>query len=92
MICLSESCLDSSICSYNDNLNITGYKLVTADHPVIVKRSHVCLYFKESLSVRCLHNSYLKERLKLEVSISNKRGYVVSLYQSPSQTSEKTGS
>ena len=47
------------------------------------------MYFKESLPVRCLPNSYLKECLILEVSINNKRDYVVSLYRSPSQTSDE---
>ena len=39
--------------------------------------------------MRCLPNSYLKEYLILEVSINNKRGYVVSLYRSPSQASDE---
>ena len=47
------------------------------------------MYFKESLPVRCLPNSYLKECLIIRVSINNKRGYVVSLYRSPSQTSDE---
>ena len=49
----------------------------------------VCVYFKESLPVRCLSNSYLKECLILKVSIDNKRSYFVSLYRSPSQTSDE---
>ena len=47
------------------------------------------MYFKESLPLKCLSNSYLKECLIHEVSINNKRGYVVSLYRSPSQTSDE---
>ena len=39
--------------------------------------------------MKCLSNSYLKECLILEVSINNKRGYVVSLYRSPSQTPDE---
>ena len=75
MICLLESYLDASVSSDNNNLN--------------VKRCGVCVYFKESLPVRCLPNSYLKECFVLEVSVNNKRGYVVSLYRSPSQTSDE---
>ena len=64
MTCLSESYLDASVSSDNDNLNINGYKLVRADHPGNVKRGGVCVcvcvYFKESLPVKCLSNSYLK--------------------------------
>ena len=47
----------------------------------------MCIYFKESLPGNCLPNLYLKECLLFEVSINNKRGYVVSMYCSPSQTS-----
>ena len=86
MICWSESYLDVSISSDNGNLNINSYKFVRADHPGDVKRGGVYVYFKESLLVRCLPNSYLKECFILDVSINNKRGYVVSLYRSPSQT------
>ena len=89
MICLSESYIDASVSSDNDNLNINWYKLVRADHLANGERGGVCVYFKESLPVRCLPNCYLKERLILEFSINNKRGYVVSLYQSPSQMSDE---
>ena len=73
MICLLESHLDASESSDNDNLNINGYKLVRADHPGNVKRGGACVYFKQSLPVRCLPNSYLKECLILEVSINSKK-------------------
>ena len=93
MICLSESYLDSSVFSDNDNndndnLYIKDYKLVRADHPGNVKRGGVCVYFKESLPASCPPNPYLKECLIFEVSINNNRGYVVSMYRSPSQTSD----
>ena len=87
MICLSESYLDSSASFNNDNLYIKDYKLLRADHPWNVKRGGACVYFKESLPVSCLPNPYLKECLIFEVSINNKKGYVVSMYRSPSQTS-----
>ena len=86
VICLSESYLDSSVASDNDDLNIIGYNLYTADHPKNVKRGGVCVYIRESLPVRCLSNTYLQECLILEISINNKKGYVLSLYRSPSQT------
>ena len=72
MMCLSESYLDASVSTYNDNLNRNGYKFVRADHPGNVKTGGVCVcvYFRESLTVRCLSNSYLKECLILEVSIT----------------------
>ena len=61
--------------------------MVRAEHPGNIKRGGVCACFKESLPVSCLPNPYLKECLIFEASINNKRGYVVSMYCSPSQTS-----
>ena len=78
---LSESYLDSSVSSDIDNLYIQDYKLVRADHPGKVKRGDVCIHFKKSLPVSCLSNPYLKECLIFEVSINNKRGYIVSIHQ-----------
>ena len=89
IICLSESFLDSSILTENNNLNINGYKMVRVDHPNNVKRRGVCAYVRESLPVRNFSNSYLSECLTLEVTISNKKGYVITLYRSPSQTSDE---
>ena len=89
MIYLSESYLDASVSSDNDNLNKIGYMLARADRPGNVKRGSVCVYFKDSLPVRCLPNSYLKECLLLEVSINNEKDYVASLYRSPSQTPDE---
>ena len=88
MICMSQSYLDLSVSFDNDNLYVKDYKLVRADHPGNVKSGGVWVYFKESLPVSCLPNPYLKECLIFEVSINNKRGYVVSIYRSPSQTSD----
>ena len=86
MICLSEPYLDSSVSSDNDNLYIRDYKLVRAGHPENIKRGGVSDYFKEPLPVSCLPNLYLKECLIFEISIDNKRDYVVSIYRSLSQT------
>ena len=55
---LSESYLDSSVSSDNDNLHTKDYKLVRADHPGNVKGGGVCVYFKESLPVSFLPNPF----------------------------------
>ena len=81
LICLSESYLDSSVSSDNDNLYIRDYKLVIADHPGNKKRGGVCVYLKNSLPVSCLPNPYLKEYLIFEESINKNRGYVISMYR-----------
>ena len=81
LICLSESYLDSSVSSDNDNLYIRDYKLVIADQPGNIKRGGVCVYLKNSLPVSCLPNPYLKEYLIFEESVNKNRGYVISMYR-----------
>ena len=85
IICLSETYLDSSILSGNDNLVVKGYKLVRDYHSENIKRGRVCAYNRESLRVRCLFNTYLNKCFILEVRINNKRGYGIS----PSQTTDE---
>ena len=82
IICPSESFLDSSILTKNNNLKVNGYKIVRTDHPNNVKRGYMCVraYVKESLPIRNFSNSYSSECLTLEVTISNKKGYVITLY------------
>ena len=73
IICLSESFLDSSILTENNNLKINGYKMVRANHPNNVKRGGVYVYVRESLPVHNFSNSYLSKCLTLEVTISKER-------------------
>ena len=77
IICLSESFLDSSILTENNNLKINGYKTVKVDHPHNVKRGGVWAYVRKSLPVCNFSNSYLSESLTLEAIISNKKCYVI---------------
>ena len=62
--------------------------MARADHPNNVKRGCVCAYIREYLPVRNFGNSYLSECLTLEVTISNKKGYVITFYKFLSQTSD----
>ena len=89
IICVSESYLDSTFSSDNEDINIKGYKLVRADHPNNMKRGGVCAYFRESLAVRVVPNHHLSECLILEVNLKNKKGYLVSLYLFPNQNPEE---
>ena len=77
MICLSETFLDSSTPTNDEKLNMKGYKLIRVDNPSDSEKF---------LAVRPVEVKNLNERVIFEVSIKNKRGYVVSLYRSPSQT------
>ena len=82
IIRLSESFLDFSFLTENNNLKINGYKMVRADHSNNVKRVGVCAYVREFLPVCNFSNSYLSECFTLEVTISNKKGYVITIHRS----------
>ena len=56
-----------------------------ADHPSNIKRGGVCIYYKESLSVRALNLTNLSECIICEVSIQNCKGYIGVIYRSPNQ-------
>ena len=73
-ISLSESFLDSSTLTENNNLKINGYKMVRAHHSCKLKKGGVgvCAYVRKSLPY-----SYLSDCLTLEVTISNEKGYVI---------------
>ena len=83
IICLSESFLDSSILTENNNLKINGYKMVRADHPNNAKRGGVCAYVRESLPVRNFNNSYLSGCLTLKVTILVIKRATLLLYRDP---------
>ena len=89
MICLSETFLDYSIPSNYERLNMKGHKLIRADNPSDSKKGGVGIYYKEFLAAGSVKVKNLNECLIFEVSIKNKRGYVVSLYRSPSQTQDE---
>ena len=89
LICLSETYLDSSISTGEEKpLIIDGYKLLHAGYPSDTRRGGVYIYHKESISVKVLNLSQLPECLVCEVSIQNKRGFLVVLYHSPSQSQD----
>ena len=88
MICLSETFLDSSIPT-NERLNMKGYKLKRADNASDSKKGGVGIYYKEFLAVHPVEVKNLTECGIFEVSIKNKREYVVSFYRSPSQTQDE---
>ena len=89
IVCLSETCLNSETLSNTENLNVPGYNLIRADHLSNTKRGGVRIYFKESLQLR-LHNvSYLNECICFKIMISNKLCNLISLYRSPSPSSDE---
>ena len=89
MICLSETYLDSFYADDDTRLNLKDFTLIRAKNPHNCKRGGVSIYFKEHLAVRPVSPLNLNECLALEIYIQNKKGYVISLYQSPSQSKDE---
>ena len=72
-IYISETHLDLTISSDNNNLNISRYNLIRADHPSNSKGGGVCIYYKESLVVRSLNKICLPERPICKVCLGKKK-------------------
>ena len=89
IICLSETYLDSSIQSDNDNLEIPGYNLVRSDYPSNNKRGGVCIYYKASLPLRVIDICFPQECIIFEVLIGDKQRNFVALCRSPSQDQDE---
>ena len=88
-ICFSKTYLDFS--TSDSLLEIDGYIAVHADHPNNIKRDGVCIYNRESLSVRVISLPYLKEALLLKMTYNNKEVIVSVIYRSPSQNNSEIG-
>ena len=86
---MSETFFDSSFLPGDERLRLNGYNLIRNDHPGDVKRGGVCVYIKDSLATRICNVSRLTECIIIELIINNKKGYIMSLYRSPSQTNDK---
>ena len=68
---------------------IEGYNLIRGDHPSNTKRGGVCIYYKDSFVVHIVNITSLTKYLVCEVTIHDKKGYVVVVCRSFSQiTSE----
>ena len=66
-----------------------GLHLHRVDDPDNVKNGGVCVYYKETLAVRFLQTK-LDQCIVSEVTFKNKKkGHVISLYRSPSQTPDQ---
>ena len=88
IVCLSETYLDHSVPLHDVNLEIQGYELVWSDHPSQHKRGGACIYFRNSLLLKILNIHYLQESISFELQVGSKICKFVSLYRSPSQTSD----
>ena len=88
IVCLSETYLNPNVPLHDVNLEIQGYELVWSDHPLQLKRDDVCIYFRNSLPLKILNIHYLQESISFELQVGSKISKFVSLYGSPSQTSD----
>ena len=88
VVCISETYLDSTTALDDENLHIPGYNLLKADHASNSKRGGVCVYYKSSLALRLIDAHYLQECLIFETLIGGKSCNFISLYRSPSQSSD----
>ena len=70
---VSETFLNSSFKSNDNDLMIEGYNLIRSDHPCNTKRGCVFIYYKESLAVSIVNITSLTECLVGEVTIQKKK-------------------
>ena len=88
VVCISETYLDSTTAIDDENLEITGYNLLLTYHASNSKRASVCVYYKNSLALGLTDVPHLQECLIFEILICEKLCNFISLYQSPSQSSD----
>ena len=72
IICLSETYLDSSTTSDDDNLANSGYNFMCSDHPSNNIRGSVRIYYKNFLPLRVQSIQYLQECINFELNIDGK--------------------
>ena len=63
--------------------------MMKANHPKNVKRGGECAFIRESLPVRYFTNSYISKSFSLEVTVNNKKVFIIAVYRSPSQKSDE---
>ena len=86
MICIAETCLDSSTSPDDNDFEISRYNLIQSNHPSDNKRGGICIYYKHFLPLRLLNVQYLQECINFEMKFGDKVCKFISLYRSPSQT------
>ena len=89
IICLSETYLDNSYHTDDDQLTFPGYNLIRADNPNNIKRGGVCIYHRDSLPVKVINLNILNECLVCELSFGSHRVCLVSVYRTPSQSNNE---
>ena len=88
VICASATFLNADTTFDYDNLKIEGYDIVRSDHISTSRRGGVFICYKQSFVFKILDTTYLEECIVFQVSVRNKLFHFISLYQSPSQTTD----
>ena len=87
---MSETFLNTSYSNSDRRLHLYGYSLIRADHPKVLKRGGVYIYYKEHLPLICKPNlTPLDECLVCELKIGNKKCFITVLYRSGDQSLEE---
>ena len=76
----------------DDKIFIEGFskEVFRNDHPSNIKIGDVCTYFREGLPImRRKDHELLQEIAVAEVNVGRRRIFMVTVYRSPSQTSEQ---
>ena len=67
---------------------MSTWKLVISDHLSQHKRGGACIYFRNSLPPKILIIHHLQESISFELQVVSKIYKIISLYRTPSQTSD----
>ena len=87
IICLSETYLGNSY--HTDQSAFPGYNFIRADNPNNIIGGGVCICYRETLPVKIINMNILNECLVCELSFGNHRACLVSIYRTPSQSSNQ---
>ena len=88
IICLSETYLTSNTDINDGNLKIPGYIMYRVDHPSVVKRGGVCIYYKTILPLKVLSKTFFRNALILKY-LSETKTVNIHLYRTPSQSQDE---
>ena len=80
IICLSETYLDNSYHTDDDQLTFPGYNLIRAHNPNNIKRGGVCIFYRETLPVKIINLNTLNECLVCELPFGSRRVCLLSIY------------
>ena len=70
-------------------MQLNGYNMIKAHHPINAKPGGVCIFYKVKLSVHVVNLSNLSKCIICEVSIQNNKGYIGIVYRSSSHSANK---